>query len=51
MRAPGCPKELEVYLRKQEQQNHAVAIKYVQGQIVSRRDSTSEGMVAAGNRS
>jgi hypothetical protein len=48
MRAPGCPKELEGYLRKQEQQNHAIAMKYVQGQVTSKQGSKSEGLVAAG---
>ena len=48
MRAPGCSKELEPYLLKQQQQNHAIAMKHVQGQVVSREGSTSEGLVAAG---
>ena len=48
MRAPGCPKKLEPYLRKQEQQNHAIAMKHVQGQVVSKEGSASEGLVAAG---
>jgi hypothetical protein len=47
MRASGCPKGLEGYLRKQEQQNHALAMKYVQGQVVSKEGSRSEGLVAA----
>ena len=47
MRAPGCPKGLEGYFRKQEQHNHALAMKYVQGQVVSKEGSRSEGLVAA----
>lgn len=47
MRAPGCPKELEGYLRKQEQQNHALAMNHIQEQVVSKEGSRSEGLVAA----
>lgn len=48
MRGPGCPRGLEDYLRRQEQQNHAIAMKYVQAEVVTKDALTSEGLVAAG---